>query len=231
MVETIFVIEERAETTRDALSQAGFVVRAFDDGDAAFAQIASDPPALVVVDLELKIPRGPEVLRRLRRDPVTERVPVLALSERHDEIDRVLAFELGADDFLAKPYSERELVLRARAVLRRALPRPPEAPAKLILGTLEVDLTTRRARVADREVRLTPVEGRLLAELASHAGTVLRRDQLLGLVWADADAGLRTVDTHVRRLREKLGASATAIETVRGIGYRLRVDKPNGHAR
>lgn len=228
MVETIFVIEDNADPTRDALSEAGFDVRPFDDGDAAFAQIANEHPVLIVLDLELRRPRGPEVLRRLRRDPTTERLPVLALSEQQDEIDRVLAFELGADDFLAKPYSRRELALRVRAVLRRALPRPSEPPAKLMLGALEVDLSSRRARVADKEVRLTPVEGRLLAELAAHAGSVLRRDQLLGLVWADAEAGIRTVDTHVRRLREKLGPSANAIETVRGIGYRLRVDKPNG---
>lgn len=213
-----------AEAAVPALSEAGFEVVVQANGEAALERVATEPPALVVLDLQLRAPRGPEVLRRIRRDESTERLPVIALSERQDEIDRILAFELGADDFLGKPLSARELALRARAVLRRArCGSSPRPPTSLVVGELEIDGTTKKVRVAGREVHLTQVEMRLLGDLAARVGTVQRREQLLQRVWPDADLGVRTVDTHIRRLREKLGPAADAIETIRGVGYCLRV--------
>ncbi len=226
MGEAILFIEEDgaiSESARPALVEAGFEPLVEVDADAAIERLATHPPSLVVLDLQMRPVRGPEVLRRIRRHEVTAGLPVIALSERQDEIDRILAFELGADDFLGKPISARELALRARAVLRRARPRSTKAPATLVVGALEIDSEQKRVRVDGRDVRLTQVELRLLRDLAARAGAVQRRERLLRRVWPDAELGERTVDTHIRRLREKLGPTADAIETVRGVGYCLRI--------
>ncbi|MCA9613869.1 MAG: response regulator transcription factor, partial [Myxococcales bacterium] len=225
MGESILLVEDDhdiAEAARDALAEAGFEVTVESDGEAALERLSSAAPSLIVLDLQLRSVRGPEILRRVRRQAETERLPVIALSSRRDEIDRILAFELGADDFLGKPLSTRELALRARAVLRRSrcgsTSRPPSS---LVLGPLEIDTERKKVRVEGQEVRLTQVEMRLLHDLAARVGTVQRREQLLQRVWPDAHLGVRTVDTHIRRLREKLGPAAEVIETIRGVGYCL----------
>ncbi len=226
MGEAILFIEEdgaTSESARPALVEAGFEPLVEVDADVAIDRLVTHPPSLVVLDLQIRPVRGPEVLRRIRRHEATAGLPVIALSERQDEIDRILAFELGADDFLGKPISARELALRVRAVLRRARPRSNKAPATLVAGALEIDSEQKRVRVDGRDVRLTQVEMRLLRDLAARAGAVQRRERLLRRVWPDAELGVRTVDTHIRRLREKLGPTADAIETVRGVGYCLRI--------
>ncbi|MDH4281581.1 MAG: response regulator transcription factor, partial [Myxococcales bacterium] len=152
----------------------------------------------------------------------TVRLPVIMLTARSDEVDRVVGFEVGADDYVPKPFSPRELVLRVEAILRRTIPAAEtEGPQVISLGDLVIDVPAHRVEVQGEEVLLTALEFRLLLDLASRAGRVQSRDALLERVWGYApNVETRTVDTHVKRLREKLGAGAANIETVRGVGYR-----------
>jgi two-component system phosphate regulon response regulator PhoB len=171
---------------------------------------------------------GTELCRQLKSDPRTRHVPVVMLTARGEEVDRVVGFELGADDYVTKPFSVRELVLRLKAVQRRgrggrASERPPES-----VGPIRVDVDAHRAFVDGAEVALTPLEFKLLTTLMARLGRVQSREQLLEDVWEmSSEVETRTVDTHVKRLREKLGSGRDLLETVRGIGYRL-VD-PAGH--
>jgi DNA-binding response OmpR family regulator len=209
------------------LRREGYDVLEAADGEAALAAAGARSLDLVVLDLMLPGIDGLEVCRRLReRGPV----PILILTARGDEIDRVVGLELGADDYLAKPFSMRELLARVKAILRRAeLSRsapPPPAPTRLVLDGLTVDLGRRRAAVDEEPVTLKPREFDLLAFLARHPGQVFTRAQLLEHVWGyDYVGDSRTVDVHVRSLRTKLGDRADAprwIETVWGVGYRFR---------
>ena len=165
---------------------------------------------------------GTEICRQVKSDPRTRHVPVVMLTAKGEEVDRVVGFELGADDYVTKPFSVRELVLRLKAVHRRAGPgrtaeRPPEA-----VGPIRVDVDAHRAFVDGGEIQLTPLEFRLLSTFMARLGRVQSREQLLEDVWEmSADLETRTVDTHVKRLREKLGSGRDLLETVRGIGYRL----------
>jgi len=162
------------------------------------------------------------VVRRLRRNPQTIRLPVIMLTARNDEVDRVVGFEVGADDYVPKPFSPRELVLRVDAILRRTTASAEVGgPQVIALGELVIDVPAHRVEVQGREILLTALEFRLLLDLASRAGRVQSRDSLLERVWGySPNVETRTVDTHVKRLREKLGAGADQIETVRGVGYR-----------
>lgn len=216
------------------LEQAGFAVLSAGDGRTALEVAQRDRPDLVVLDLMLPGLDGLEVCRRLRR---TSAVPILILSARREEVDRVLGLELGADDYLTKPFSPRELVARVRAILRRAGPGVPaeggsgEGAGVLTFGPLVIDPGAHRVSLAGREVGLTPTEFRLLLVLASNPGRVLSRQELLEQLWGTPALGeLRTVDVHVLHLREKLGESADSpgfIQTVRGVGYRFRAP-PDG---
>ena len=211
------------------LRQAGYSVASARDGESALAEIRRQRPDVVLLDLNLPDVPGTEICRRLRRDPATQSIPIVMITARGEEIDRVVGFELGADDYVVKPFSPRELVLRIGAVLRRS--GPPEAPAplpkgeRLSIGGLDIDVPHHEVRVAGQLVPLTALEFKLLHDLASRAGRVQSREALLERVWGYAPGvETRTVDTHVRRLREKLGEARDAIETVRGVGYRIRVD-------
>ena len=154
-------------------------------------------------------------------NPQTIRLPVIMLTARTDEVDRVVGFEVGADDYVPKPFSPRELVLRVEAILRRTIPAVEVGPQVIALGDLVIDVPAHRVEVKGEEILLTALEFRLLLDLASRAGRVQSRDALLERVWGySPDVETRTVDTHVKRLREKLGAGAAHIETVRGVGYR-----------
>jgi two-component system phosphate regulon response regulator PhoB len=179
-------------------------------------------PDVVLLDLMLPDIPGTEVCRQLKGDPRTRHVPVVMLTAKGDEVDRVVGFELGADDYVTKPFSVRELVLRLRAVLRRAPPvRGADRPRERV-GPIRLDVEGHRAFVDDAEIALTPLEFRLLATLMARLGRVQSREQLLEDVWGmSADLETRTVDTHVKRLREKLGSGRELLETVRGVGYRL----------
>lgn len=165
---------------------------------------------------------GLELTRALKRESPTSQVPILMLTAKGDEVDRIVGFELGADDYIAKPFSPREVVLRVKAVLRR-LQREPQETDLLTLGTIELDIAGHRLRVQDEETPLTATEFRLLKVLMERAGRVQSRSHLLSDVWGYAkDIDSRTVDTHIRRLRSKLGPEAERVETVIGVGYRLR---------
>jgi two-component system phosphate regulon response regulator PhoB len=201
------------------LRQSGFETLLATTGEEAREHLRRRVPDLVVLDLMLPDVPGTELCRLIKADPRTRHVPVVMLTARGEEVDRVVGFELGADDYVTKPFSVRELVLRLRAVMRRGAPaeRPPER-----LGRIRVDADAHRAYVDGQEIVLTPLEFRLLTTLLARAGRVQSRDQLLSDVWdMSSEIETRTVDTHVKRLREKLGAARDQLETVRGIGYRL----------
>ena len=223
MSELVMVIEDEKEIRdllRYNLERAGFRVAAFADGEEGLEQIFASRPDAVVLDLMLPGRNGLEVLREVRGEPATADVPVLVLTARGAEMDKLLGFEHGADDYLTKPFSPRELVARLRALLRRS--RPEHAGHALESGTLRVDPSAREASVAGRRLTLTPREFDLLAFLVRHPGRVVSRDELLRKVWGyDYLGETRTVDVHVRRLREKLPGIADRLITVKSLGYRM----------
>jgi DNA-binding response OmpR family regulator len=203
------------------LKQAGFDVAAAADGAEALRKARSTQPALVVLDLMLPEIDGLEVCKLLRRDPATAAIPILMLTAKASEVDRILGLELGADDYVTNPFSPRELVLRIKRIQERG--KSPEARReRFVFGDLAIDLPRHLVSVCGKRLELTPTEFRLLTLLAERAGRVQSRDQLLRDVWEyDAAIDTRTVDTHMRRLREKLGPAAKHLDTVRGVGYRF----------
>jgi two-component system phosphate regulon response regulator PhoB len=209
------------------LSQEGFRCRTATSGADALAEVRAARPDLVVLDLMLPALGGLEVCRRLRAEPSTASLPIIMLTAKADEVDRVVGLELGADDYVVKPFSPKELVARVRAVLRRA--RGPAAGATPVLraGALTLDPDRHHATLDERPLTLTPKEFDLLQALMESTGRVLSREQLLARVWGYAHAEeieSRTVDVHVRRLRAKLGDEGRRIATVTGVGYRLESD-------
>ncbi|MEM9070263.1 MAG: response regulator transcription factor [Myxococcota bacterium] len=212
-----------AEKLAEAFRDAGFRVEQVDGAD--LRSRIREPAALAVLSMDLLVPRATDLLRAIRSSPVNAAIPVIATSASRSEIDRVLAFELGADDFVPKPLSIREMVLRVQAVLRRCRRRSELVPQRLSLGPVEIDPQHGEVTVDGNPVHLTTVELRLLVDLVTRKGRVQRRQELIDRVWPEADPGPRTVDTHVRRLREKLGPAADLIETVRGVGYRVPRDE------
>jgi two-component system phosphate regulon response regulator PhoB len=206
------------------LREAGFEPVFAKDGARALAAARDERPDLMVLDLMLPEVDGLEVCKILRRDPATAGIPILMLTARAAEMDRVLGLELGADDYVTKPFSPRELVLRIRKLLSR---KPPsdETASHLRLGEIDIDVPRHIVQVSGREVTLTVTEFRLLELLARRRGRVQSRDRLLQDVWGyENPIDSRTVDTHMRRLREKLGAAARRLETVRGVGYRFTAE-------
>jgi two-component system phosphate regulon response regulator PhoB len=202
--------------------QAGFDVVTAASGELALKAAGEEPFDLVLLDLMLPGISGTEVCRRLKQAPATARIPVIMVTAKGEEIDRVVGFELGADDYVVKPFSVRELVLRAHAVLRRT-EGAAEAEDAIRFGVLRVERAAHRVWVEDAEVALTALEMRLLLLLYDRRGRVASRDQLLDDVWGDhVDVTARNVDTHVKRVRDKLGAAGAYLETVRGVGYRFR---------
>ncbi len=203
------------------LKGAGFEVVTATDGPGALKKARSLMPALIVLDLMLPDMDGLEVCKQLRRDPATARIPIVMLTAKAAEVDRVLGLELGADDYITKPFSPRELILRVKGLLRRKT-EPPGTDEQIRVGDLVIDLPRHEVLVAGRKLELTATEFKLLTLLAQRRGRVQSRDQLLRDVWEyDTLIDTRTVDTHMRRLREKLGKGARFLETVRGVGYRF----------
>ncbi len=206
------------------LAREGYRVRTASGGQEALAALGAEPADLVLLDLMLPGFSGYEVLAEMRRRDEWHDIPVVILTARRDEADRIKGLELGADDYVTKPFSPRELVLRVAAVLRRAQA-PAVASGGRVLrgGPITVDLSALRATVAERELDLTPTEFRLLSTLLERRGRVQSRQQLLEMAWdIHARIETRTVDMHVQRLRAKLGEAGDYIETVRGFGYRFR---------
>ena len=233
MTQTILIVDDEqdlAEILEYNLQREGFRTRVAHGGREALASAELDPaPDLVILDLMLPDLSGTEVCKRLRQTERTRQVPVVMLTARTDEIDRVVGFEVGADDYVTKPFSTRELLLRVKAILRRArAPEEAAATTEQVFGRLRMDRDAHRVFIDDDEVILTALEFRLLSTFLLRKGRVQTRDMLLSDVWGiDADITTRTVDTHVKRLREKLGAAGAYIETIRGVGYRFR-SRPDG---
>jgi two-component system phosphate regulon response regulator PhoB len=223
--EKILLIEDEpdiAEVLQYNLEKEGFDVGTARRGDTGLDAIRRDSPDLVLLDLMLPGIDGLELTRMLKRDPLTSRLPIVMLTARGEELDRIVGLELGADDYISKPFSPREVVLRVKAVLRR-FQQEESAAERLEVGGIELDISGHQLRVRGKEVPLTATEFRLLRLLLERSGRVQTRGQLLSDVWGYAeDIDSRTVDTHIRRLRRKLGAEAERIETVIGVGYRLR---------
>jgi DNA-binding response OmpR family regulator len=201
------------------LKNAGYTVKTAATGGEALKQVGVDQPSLVVLDLNLPDIDGIEVCRRIRK---SADVPIIMLTARDEDVDKIIGLEVGADDYLTKPFNPRELVARVKSVLRRAAPdRKNLESAQIQHGDLAVDAGRREVHVGDQEIQLAPKEFDLLWELLDHRGLVLTRDQLLERVWGYTFAGdTRTVDVHVRQLRRKLG-DASPIVTVWGVGYKV----------
>jgi len=223
----VLVVDDEANlrhTLGYALRQEGYEVLTAENGEDGLETFRSAKPELVILDVMLPRIDGFEVCRRIRRE---SDVPILMLTARDTELDKVVGLEIGADDYLAKPFSMRELVARVRVMLRRARrPAEPEATDVIELGGLQVDVPKHRVSADGITISLKPREFDLLSFLMSHPGQVFNRDQILARVWGFDYAGdSRTVDTHVKTLREKLGDDADRprwVETVRGVGYRFK---------
>jgi two-component system phosphate regulon response regulator PhoB len=209
------------------LVKAGYRVSTASSGPDAVAQAKSDKPSMLVLDLMLPGMSGFEVLEQLRADEATRDVAVLLLTARKDEPDRIRGLSLGADDYLTKPFSPQELVLRVSAILRRIQQGQQQSSDLLRIGAILVDRSAHKVSVDGEDIELTPTEFRLLLTLAERRGRVQARSHLLETVWEAApDIQTRTVDMHVQRLRTKLGNAGELIETVRGFGYRLKAAQP-----
>jgi two-component system phosphate regulon response regulator PhoB len=224
VLERILVVDDEPdllELVRVNLDQSGLRVDTAQSGREALEKLRQSPPDLLILDLMLPDVSGTEICRRVRSDPDLAHLPIIMLTAKADEVDRVVGLELGADDYVTKPFSPRELVLRARAVLRRKQPQWGSGEA-LVHGSLRLDPERHRCFVDEREVGLTAKEFELLHVLMTRRGRVLTRDHLLEHVWgSDIAVTTRTIDTHLKRLREKLGDAGDLIETVRGVGYRF----------
>jgi DNA-binding response OmpR family regulator len=220
--QTVLVVEDEASIASFVslyLKNAGYSVRTASTGKGALAEAESAQPALIVLDLMLPDLDGVEVCKRIRQ---RSDVPILMLTARDEDVDKIIGLEVGADDYLTKPFNPRELVARVKSILRRATPDRRDLESETIdHGDLHVDAGRREVHVGDEEIQLAPKEFDLLWELLDHRGLVLTRDQLLERVWGYTFAGdTRTVDVHVRQLRRKLG-DASPIVTVWGVGYKV----------
>lgn len=206
------------------LRKAGFAVILAKDGPEAIGLARHEKPNLVLLDIMLPDMEGTEVLRRLKLNESTRSIPVIMLTAKGEEVDRVIGFELGAEDYITKPFSPRELILRIRAVLKRGQEPQVSAGEKIVtFKELSIDYSRHRVNVKGAEVELSSTEFKLLTGLVDAGGRVLSRDAILDKAWGrDCFVTPRTVDTHVRRLRSKLKEAGGYIETVRGVGYRFR---------
>ncbi len=212
---------EAVELLEFNLKQAGFDVISAADGAAAVKQARSAVPSLILLDLMLPEIDGLEVCKMLRRDPATAALPIIMVTAKAAEVDRILGLELGADDYVTKPFSPRELVLRVRNLLQRGRS-VPEQDQMVKFGELLIDTPRHQVSWRGKAIELTATEFKLLTVLAQRRGRVQSREQLLRDVWEyNSLIDTRTVDTHMRRLREKLGPASKYLDTVRGVGYRF----------
>jgi two-component system phosphate regulon response regulator PhoB len=206
------------------LSRAGFHVITAADGDAALARLLEQPPSLAILDLMMPGMTGLELCRIIRATPATASVPIVILTAKSAELERIVAFELGVDDYVTKPFSPRELVLRVSAILRKTTT-AEQKPRIMRAGSIALDTEHHLVSVDNQPVDLTVTEFKLLSAMLAARGRMQTREALLSAVWGDTtEVEPRTIDTHLRRLREKLGAAGAQIHTVRGFGYRLNAD-------
>jgi len=223
MAPVIAALDDEAdilELLKVTLEKAGYRFEGFREADGLFRYLGRETPALLLLDLMLPETDGLEVCRQIRRSERLAGIPVIMLTAKGDESDKVVGLELGADDYVTKPFSVKELVARIHAVLRR--PAGGEAVRKIALGPLAVDLDKFEVTVEGEKVELTATEFKILQLLASKPGRVFTRDQILDHLWGDEKAVIdRTVDVHIRNLREKLGPAASLIKNIRGVGYKV----------
>jgi two-component system phosphate regulon response regulator PhoB len=222
---TILIIEDERDVV-DLLAlhlrkSGKFAVSTANDGASGLDKARNERPAFIILDLMLPKMPGLEVCKVLKTDPATRHIPIMMLTAKAEEIDRIVGLEFGADDYVTKPFSPREVVLRVKAILRRGEARRDDE--RLTAGAITIDPARHNVSVEGKRVNLTSIEFKLLCTLIQRRGRVQARDRLLNDVWGyESVIDTRTVDTHVRRLREKLGKAGAAVETVRGFGYRLR---------
>ena len=219
----IYLVEDDnaiRELVTYTLNSTGLQSRGFADSAGFWEALKTEMPSLIMLDIMLPGEDGLAILRKLRADPRTETIPVMMLTAKGTEYDKVLGLDAGADDYLPKPFGMMELLARVRALLRRASPR--DLSGEYAIGPLQLSIRSHSVRVEGREVSLTLKEYELLRTLVENRGTVLTRDRLLNNVWGYSFGGeSRTVDVHIRTLRQKLGVAADLIETIRGVGYRM----------
>ena len=223
MTKKVFIVEDEPDL-RDTLQynfeNEGFKVKSFPNGESFLETIKNDKPNLVILDLMLPGISGLDVCRDLRMNEVNENVSVVMLTAKSEEIDRIVGFELGADDYVTKPFSVRELILRVKVLLKK---RSDDIDQNLLeFGPIAMNLDAHDVSVEGKNILLTALEFKLLKHLLKRKGRVQTRDQLLGDVWGySSEVTTRTVDTHIKRLREKLGKPGELIQTIRGVGYRF----------
>tara|TARA_B100001079_G_scaffold39376_1_gene30734 strand:+ start:2891 stop:3580 length:690 start_codon:yes stop_codon:yes gene_type:complete len=224
MPHRIFIVEDEPDL-RDTLSfnfeNEGFKVSSFPDGEKCLTSVKKNKPDLIILDLMLPGINGLDVCREIRSEEENNDVSIIMLTAKGEEIDRIVGFELGADDYVTKPFSVRELILRVKVLLKK---RSDNQSAEKILeyGPVKMNLDAHSVLVDDIDVVLTALEFKLLKHLLKRRGRVQTRDQLLGDVWGySSEVTTRTVDTHIKRLREKLGSTGDLIQTIRGVGYRF----------
>ena len=223
MTKKVFIVEDEPDL-RDTLQynfeNEGFKVKSFPNGESFLETIKNDKPNLVILDLMLPGISGLDVCRDLRMNEVNENVAVVMLTAKSEEIDRIVGFEIGADDYVTKPFSVRELILRVKVLLKK---RSDDIDQNLLeFGPIAMNLDAHDVSVEGKNILLTALEFKLLKHLLKRKGRVQTRDQLLGDVWGySSEVTTRTVDTHIKRLREKLGSTGDLIQTIRGVGYRF----------
>ena len=221
----ILIVEDEKDVvdllTLNLRKAGGFAISTASDGAAGLAKARTEKPDFVILDLMLPKMPGLEVCKLLKSDSATRQIPILMLTARAEEIDRIVGLEFGADDYVTKPFSPREVILRIKAILRRGT--KEETDDHLSAGPITIDPARHKVSVNGKAIELTSLEFKLLRTLMQRRGRVQERDRLLNEVWGyESVIDTRTVDTHVRRLREKLGKAGDIVETVRGFGYRLR---------
>jgi len=233
----ILVVEDEADIAAliaYQLNREGFRVETAANSDQALSSIEREVPDLLVLDRMLPGISGDDILRMLRREPATRGLPVLILTARREQEDRIEGLELGADDYLTKPFSPRELVLRVQSILRRVAEPSPDSGGRILrAGPLSLDVNSHETKIGEERVSLTPTEFRLLQALLQRRGRTQSRRQLLERAWdVESEAAdrihTRTVDMHIRRLRAKLGPAGKYVETVRGFGYRIKIPEGRG---
>lgn len=222
---TILIVEDDkniSKLVRYNLEKAGFLCHSTITGEEALTIIDTNHIDLVLLDLMLPKMDGLETCKRIKQNPSSTMIPVMMMTAKGEEIDRIVGFELGADDYIVKPFSPREMVLRVKAVLRRGTSTAETEKTILTSGNISIDIPRHKVLVKNKEIKLTSMEFKLLITLVERRGRVQSRDQLLEDVWElDAEVTTRTVDTHVKRLRQKLGREGKKVETIRGFGYRF----------
>jgi len=225
--EKIIIVEDDqhiSKLVKYNLQKAGFDCVVTITGEEALGLLEKETPDLMIVDIMLPKMDGFEFCRCVKQDEKFMHIPVIMLTARGEEVDRIVGFELGADDYIVKPFSPRELVLRIKAILRRGVA-PEPVKEHLRVGNISVDVPRHKVMIDKKVIKLAPMEFNLLIILMERQGRVQSRDVLLNDVWGiTADVTTRTVDTHIKMLRQKLGRSGKLIETVRGIGYRVAED-------